>query len=124
MIHNFEKFNEINEASRSKIEKVQGMFEDMVEEKFIKDLFGDKTLYYGDDYELDSDTGPGPDGPETTVWIEIKGAKPEALKALDKDYAKFAKPFEDWCKKNDLYDANVTTPDPNDEDSIIFQITL
>lgn len=124
MIHNFKEFSELNEASRSKIEKVHGLFEDMVDEAFIKEAFGDKTLYYGDDYELDSDTERSSTGTDTVVWIEIKGANPEALKALDADYKKFSEPFETWCAKHKLHDPEVTTPSPNEDNSIIYKVTL
>lgn len=124
MIHNFEKFNKLNEASRSKIEKVQGMFEDMVEEDFVKKYHGDKTKFYDDDYELDSDTERSSTGMDTIVWIEIKNATSEALALLDKDYKAFAAPFEAWCQKHKLYNPEVTTPDPNEENSIIYKVTL
>ncbi len=111
----FEQF--VNEAERrTKIERVHDLFEeDFLNQQFVKDMFGENP-----DYDLDNDTKQSPSGLLKTVWIEIKNPNDEAVKALDKDYKTFAKPFEEWAKKNNLSDPEITTSD----DTINFQITL
>jgi len=114
----FEQF--INEGSQ--IEKVQDLFEtDFLEQQFVKDSFGENP-----DYDIDNDTTPSPEGGlDKIVWIEIKNPTDEAKQAIDKDYKTFAKPFEEWAAKHDLYNPEITTSDDEDTaSSMSFKITI
>jgi hypothetical protein len=111
------KINENNEEDE--VTRIQDLFEtDLLEQPFIKAIFGENP-----DYVLDQDTELTSTGLDNVCWIEIKNAPKEVLdKFTTKAYVEFAKPFEDWAKKHDLYDATISTPDVNDENSIIFTV--
>lgn len=118
----FGDFFKVNESFDSEeISKIHNLFEsDLLEQQFIIDIFGEDFL----DYELDRDTTMTSTGLDYVVWIEMKHAPKEVLnKITTKNYDNFAKPFLDWANKHELYDAEISTPDPNKENSIIFSVS-
>lgn len=121
-LHKFEEF--LNESRGSKVEKAEGHLEDLTKEEFIHKIFGKTEFGWTSDYELDNDTERSSTGTERIVWIEIKDAPKEQLDLIDKDYEAFVAPFKAWAEKLGYYDPEITTPSPNEKNSIIFKITI
>ena len=117
-INNFDEYS-LNESKKMEalVSKVQDLMEtDLLTQDFMKAIMAGET-----DYTLDSQDEPsnGRDEGGTSVWVEIK-AKPGTDKEIEKDYKKFAAPFEAWAKKHDLYDPEIL----GDDDGMLFQITI
>ncbi len=93
------------------------MLEEIISENFILDSHG-KDYGYISDYELDSQKEH--DG--ISVWIEIANARESAMKEINKDYKKFAAPFEAWAKSKGLYDPEILTDDKSN--SITYKVTV
>lgn len=107
----------LNESSEEKDNAEYLLETDLLNQPFMVDLFGDDL-----DYVLDSDTELTSTGTDDVVWIEIKNIAQVILDQVDKDYQSFSKPFVEWAEKHDLYDAEITMPSPNEENSIIFKV--
>jgi len=116
----FNESKKINESFDSEeLERAENLLEtDLLEQQFIKDIFGENF-----DYELDRDTTMTSTGLDYEAWVEIKNAPQEILDQITtENYDNFAKHFVEWAKKHELYDPEITTPDHNDENSIIFKV--
>ena len=98
--------------------EVQDLFEtSLLEQSFIKEIFGDNPVY-----EVDSEGCN--DGERIDVWITIKSPSQKAISECNLNYNKFAHPFERWAKENDLYDPTILSSEEFDgETGLTFMIS-
>jgi len=106
----------MTDAFYNKLEKIHDLFEtDLIEQPFMKKLFGFKNL----DYKLDSTNRPR-QIPKYTAYIEFLDVSNETMTTLDADYKSFLKSFSEWADKHRLTDADIMSE--NETMAILFSV--
>jgi 8-oxo-dGTP pyrophosphatase MutT (NUDIX family) len=102
------------------VEEVEDLFEnDLIEQAWFKEIAGADPVT---EYEIDSEEGASGDG-DVEIRIEIPVTR-EVMDKLKADYNAFAKPFEEWASKQNVFGANILSYEENPEHlSITFEVS-